>query len=353
MPAGEMTMRAMALERYGEPLKMIDLPVPTPGPGQVLVRVLGCGVCRSDLKITAGTMPFSPTLRLPHVPGHEISGEVTSLGPGARGRVGDRVVVFNYWGCGVCAHCQTGEENLCLNLKGWVGFTSPGGFQEYLVVPDEYLLPLPANVPAEHGGPLSCALGTAYHAVISRGAVRAGETVVILGAGGVGLHAVQVARAAGARVLAVDVQAPRLEAARAAGAHDTVPAGRGAAERIRAATDGRGADLVVDLVGHHDSLLTATSFVRRGGRIMLVGYTVTAGEYPTLPTERAVLEEITLIGSRYITRPELRRAFDLVGRGLVRPMISGEVPLERANEALAMVREDRATGRVVVRIADR
>lgn len=346
-------MRAMVVERYGEPLKMLDLPVPIPGPGQVLVRVLGCGVCRSDIKITAGAMPFSPALRLPHVPGHEISGEIASLGPGARGRVGDRVVVFNYWGCGTCAHCQAGEENLCLDLKGWVGFTSPGGFQEYLAVPDEYLLPLPSNVPAEHAGPLSCALGTAYHAVVSRGALRAGETAVVLGAGGVGLHAVQVARAAGARVVAVDVHARRLEAATAAGAHDAVPAGAGAAERIRAATNGRGADLVVDMVGHHDALRTATSLVRRGGRIVMVGYTTAADDYPSLPTERAVLEEITLIGSRYITRLELRRAFDLVARGLVRPVISGEVPLERANDALAMVRDDQATGRVVVRVAAR
>ncbi len=345
-------MRAMVVERYGEPLRMVDLPVPTPGPGQVLVRVLACGVCRSDLKTAAGAMPYSPTLRLPHVPGHEISGEIAALGPGARGRIGDLVVVFNYWGCGTCAHCQAGEENLCLNLRGWVGFTTPGGFQEYLVVPDDYLLPLPPNIPPAHGGPLSCALGTAYHAVVSRGEVRAGETVAVLGAGGVGLHAVQVARAAGARVLAVDVQAHRLDAARAAGAQDAVLAGDGAAGHVRAATDGRGADLVVDTVGHHDSLLAGTELVRRGGRIALVGYTVRPDEYPALPTERAVLDELTLIGARYVTRLELRRAFDLVARGLVTPVISGEVPLERANDALAMVREDQATGRVVVRIAD-
>ncbi len=344
-------MRAMVVERYGEPLRMVELPMPSPGPGQVLIRVLACGVCRSDLKVAAGAMPFSPALRLPHVPGHEISGEIAALGPGARGRVGDRVVVFNYWGCGTCAHCQAGEENLCLNLRGWVGFTSPGGFQEYLVVPDGYLLPLPPNIPVEHGGPLSCALGTAYHSVVSRGAVRAGETVVVLGAGGVGLHAVQVARAAGARVFAVDVQPHRLEAARAAGAQDAVPAGEGAAAQVRAATDGRGADLVVDTVGHHDSLFAGTAFVRRGGRIALVGYTASPDEYPPLPTERAVLGELTVTGSRYATRLELRRAFDLVARGLVRPVISGEVPLERTNDALAMVREDRVTGRVVVRVA--
>jgi D-arabinose 1-dehydrogenase-like Zn-dependent alcohol dehydrogenase len=345
-------MRAMVVERYGEPLRPVDLPTPSPGPGEVLVRIVGCGVCRSDLKVVSGTMPFSATLRLPHVPGHEIAGEIAALGPGARGRVGERVIVYHYWACGRCAHCQAGEENLCLHLRGWAGFTTPGGFQEYLAVPDDCVLGLPPNIPTERGGPLTCALGTAYHSVVTRGGVRAGETVCLLGAGGVGLHAIQVARAAGARALAVDVQEHRLEAARAAGAEDAFLAGADAATRVRTATGGRGADLVVDTVGHHGSLQDGTALVRRGGRIVLVGYTARADEYPPLPSERAVLDELTVLGSRYATRRELRRALDLVGRGLVHPVVSGEVPLDRANEALAMVREDRSIGRVVVRIGD-
>jgi acryloyl-coenzyme A reductase len=352
-------MRAMAVVKYGAPLRFMDLPQPAAGPGQVLVRVIGCGVCRSDLKIADGAMPFSPTLRLPHVPGHEIAGEVAAFGPetapdrsgGAGLRLGDRVVVYNYWGCRTCAHCQAGEENLCERLRGWTGFTSPGGFQEYLVVPDDCVLPLPANVPPEHGGPLSCALGTAYHAVVTQGAVRAGESVAVLGAGGVGLHAVQVVRAAGARPLAVDPQRHRLDAARVAGAEGAFPAGEGAEEAVREATLGRGADVVVDTVGHHGSLLDAARLVRTGGRIVLVGYTGSAADYPPLPSERLVLGQISLVGSRYVTRRELRRAFDLVARGLVRPVVADEVPLERANDALAMVREDRVTGRVVVRVA--
>src|SRR5579859_4953651 len=351
-------MRAMAVAQYGTPLRLLDLPQPAPGPGQVLVRVLGCGVCRSDLKIADGAMPFSPGLRLPHVPGHEIAGEIVEFGPPDDGeagraalRAGDRVVVYNYWGCRTCAHCQAGEENLCERLRGWTGFTSPGGFQEYLVVPEDCVLPLPPNVPPEHGGPLSCALGTAYHAVVTQGAVRAGETVAILGAGGVGLHAVQVVRAAGARALAVDLQRHRLDAARVAGAEGAFPAGEGAEEAVREATLGRGADVVVDTVGHHGSLLAAAGLVRTGGRIVLVGYTVNAADYPPLPAERIVLGQITVTGSRYVTRRELRRAFDLVARGLVHPIVAEEVPLERANDALAMVREDRVTGRVVVRVA--
>lgn len=350
-------MRAMAVAQYGAPLRLLDLPRPAPGPGQVLVRVLGCGVCRSDLKIVDGAMPFSPSLRLPHVPGHEIAGEIAEFGPAEDGRsrgglrAGDRVVVYNYWGCRTCEHCQAGEENLCERLRGWTGFTSPGGFQEYLVVPDDCVLPLPPTVPPEHGGPLSCALGTAYHAVVTQGAVRAGESVAILGAGGVGLHAVQVVRAAGARALAVDLQRHRLDAARVAGAEGAFPAGADAAGAVREATGGRGADVVVDTVGHHGSLLAATELVRKGGRVVLVGYTVAAADYPPLPSERVVLGQLTVTGSRYVTRRELRRAFDLVARGLVRPIVAEEVPLERANDALAMVREDRVTGRVVVRVA--
>lgn len=343
-------MRAMVVERYGAPLRLVDLPEPSPGPGQVLVRVRGCGVCRSDLKVASGAMPFSATLPLPHVPGHEVAGEVVSLGPGARGRVGEAVVVYNYWACRVCASCQAGDENLCTDLRGWVGFTSPGGFQEYLAVPDDCVLPLPPDVPVERGGPLSCALGTAFHAVVTRGAVRAGETVVVQGAGGVGLHALQVARASGARVLAVDPQEHRLDAARALGADDAVLPGEEAIHRVRHATGGLGADLVVDTVGHHDALRSSAAVLRRGGRIVLVGYTAQASEYPPLPTDHAVLGELTLLGSRYVTRRELRRALQMVAQGLVSPVVAQEVPLAQANDALALVREDRVTGRVVVRV---
>jgi D-arabinose 1-dehydrogenase-like Zn-dependent alcohol dehydrogenase len=162
---------------------------------------------------------------------------------------------------------------------------------------------------------------------------------------------VQVARAAGARVVAIDLHPHRLDAARAAGADTVVPAGHGAADAVRQATGGRGADVVVDTVGHHGSVLTSTDLVRKGGRIVLVGYTAASADYPPLPSERVVLGQLTVTGSRYVTRRELRRAFDLVARGLVRPVVAQELPLERANEALAMVREDRVTGRVVVRVA--
>lgn len=343
-------MRAMVVERYGEPLRLVEVPVPEPGPGEVLVKVIACGVCRSDLKIVEGRMPFSSTLSLPHVPGHEISGEVVARGPGAAIPLGERVVVHNYWSCGRCRFCLMGEETLCDHLRGWVGFTSPGGFQEYLAVPEAHALRLPPSIDATGAGVLSCAVGTSYHALVSRARVRPGETVVILGVGGVGLHAVQVARAAGARVLAVDVEETRLAAARDLGAAEALHAGREAEMAVRDATSGYGADVVLDCVGTAATCASTIAMVRKGGRIVVVGYTTDPQGYPVLPTDHVALRQLSILGSRYVTRIELERVIDLAARGLIRPVVSEVLDLSRANDALDHVRNDRVVGRVVLRV---
>jgi len=339
----------MAVVAFGNPLVPLDLRTPQPGAGEVLVKVLACGVCRTDLKIVGGLMPFSRTQRLPHVPGHEIGGELVATGPGVSMPVGQRVVVFNYWGCNRCAYCIAGQENLCDNLRGWVGFTTPGGFQEYLAVPADHVLPVPAHVPAVECAAMSCALGTGYHAVVTQGSARAGEVVVILGSGGVGLHALQFARAAGARTVAVDIHEAKLEAARRVGADAAVLASS-AASVIREMTGGPGADLVIDCVGTGNTTRDAVTLARKGGRIVQVGYTTNESHYPAIPTDTLALHEIRIIGSRYVTRPELVRAIDLVARGLVRPVISEVLDLSQANEALAQVRDDRAVGRIVLNV---
>jgi propanol-preferring alcohol dehydrogenase len=301
------------------------------------------------LKIVGGLMPFSATQRLPHVPGHEISGEVAEVGPGVRLARAQRVVVHNYWGCGVCAYCMEGRENLCDALRGWVGFTSPGGFQEYVVVPADHLLPVPDRVDVLQAATVSCALGTAYHAVVTRAGVRAGETVAVVGTGGVGLYAVQVARAAGARSVAVDVRDRALEAARGTGA-DAAATPAEAPSAVARLTRNRGADVVVDCVGSRAASELALELVRKGGRVVQVGYFPDPRQYPALPTDTVVLRELEVIGSRYVTRPELTRALDLMAAGALRPVVSAVVDLEQVNEALEDVRGDRAVGRVVVRV---
>jgi 2-desacetyl-2-hydroxyethyl bacteriochlorophyllide A dehydrogenase len=340
----------MAVVAFGEPLVPHEVPMPQPRDGEVVVKVLACGVCRTDVKIVGGQMPFSRTQRLPHIPGHEIAGEIVSAGPGVTVPVGQRVVVFNYWGCGLCPHCLAGEENLCDDLRGFVGFTTPGGFEEFLAVPASHVLPVPPSVSAIESAAMSCALGTGYHAVVTRGRAQAGETVVVVGAGGVGLHALQFARVAGCRTVAVDINESKLRAARSIGTDEALFP-QEAVPRVREMTAGRYADLVVDCVGTGDATRTAQGLVRKGGRIVQVGYTTDAEHFPSLPTDAIALREVSLIGARYITRPELARAIDLVGRGLVHPVISDVMDLSHVNEALARVRADQATGRIVLQVA--
>ncbi len=342
-------MRAMAVVDYKAPLELIDLPTPQVKPGFVLIRVLACGVCYSDYKTARGRMAYSPTLKLPHVPGHEICGEVVQAGSETDFRVGERVIVYNYWSCGRCAMCRMGQENLCENLQGWVGFTSPGGFEEFLAVPAERLLRLPEGITPEQAAPTSCALGTSYRAVVTRGNVRAGQTVVVQGVGGVGLYSLQVARAAGARVLAVDIDPRHLEVAARLGADQCAVAGEPAQVMVRDFTSGLGADVVIDTVGHEESIHAAEQMTRRGGRIVGVGYIV--GGFARVQTDHFVLREIEFVGSRYVQRHELERAIAMLAAGKVQPVIDDVLPLESANEAFTRLEQGKVIGRTVLRVA--
>ena len=343
-------MRAMAVLDYQSPLQLINLPEPQVKPGQVLIRILTCGVCYSDYKTAHGKMQYSPTLKLPHVPGHEICGEVVEAQTDSGFRRGERVIVYNYWACGRCALCRMGQENLCENLQGWVGFTTPGGFEEFLAVPAERLLRIPDNLTAEQAAPTSCALGTSYRAVVTRGQVRPGQTVVIQGVGGVGLYSLQVAKATGAQVLAVDIDPRHLETAARMGATRTALAGEAAQAMVRDFTSGLGADVLIDTVGHEESLLEAEKMVRRAGRVVGVGYVV--GGFARIPTDNYVLREIEFAGSRYVQRHELERAISMLANGQVQPVIDDVLPLSSANEAFARLEQGKVIGRTVLRVAE-
>lgn len=342
-------MRAMAVVDYAQPLQPMDVPRAALPAGWVRIRVLACGVCFSDVKTARGRMPFSPTLRLPHIPGHEICAEVIEAPAGSGFQKGDRVLVYNYWGCGRCPMCRQGRENLCRDLQGWVGFMSPGGFQEELVVPPERLLLLPLEVPPAHAAPIGCAVATAYRAVVTQGAIRPGEVVGVIGVGGIGLHALQIARAAGAQVVAVDIDPRKQEAARTLGAVAAVPPEE-AEEVARRFHEGLGLDAVIETVGHADTVDLAVRLVRRGGRVVGVGYRI--GDVAAIPTPRWVLEEITLVGSRYALRYEVEQAIRLVAQGMIRTVVDAVLPLEAANEALERLERGESVGRLVLQVAD-
>jgi 2-desacetyl-2-hydroxyethyl bacteriochlorophyllide A dehydrogenase len=343
-------MRAMAITDYAAPLELLDLPQPRAAPGYVLVRVLACGVCYTDVKVSRGRMTWSAQVKLPHVPGHEVSAEVVEAGPETGFGPGERVLVYNYWSCGRCPACLIGREVLCEDLTGWVGFTTPGGFQEVLAVRADRLVRVPEGVPPEAVCTASCAFGSGYRAVVTRGRVQPGEVVVILGSGGVGLHTLQIAREAGARVLAVDIDPRKLDAAVALGAAGVALAGEEAAALVREATSGRGADVVIDVVGEGDTLDQAARMLRRAGRVVGLGYV--PGAFSPFPTDVFVLQEKEFIGSRYAQRYEIERVLALMAEGRIQAVIDDVLPLEQAEEALQRLERGEVVGRTVLRVTE-
>jgi len=341
-------MRAMVVTDYAKPLQLIELPEPEQKPGYVILRVLTCGVCFSDYKTSKGLMPYSSTLPLPHVPGHEICGEVVDTGPETGWQVGDRVIAYHYWPCGRCAYCLKGLENLCINLVAWTGFTHPGGFEEYLAVPADRLLRVPENVSSEDAAPATCASGTAYRAVVTKGRVEAGETVVVIGSGGVGLQAIQFAQLAGAHTLAVDIDARKLDAAQQFDVAGVAMGNEEAQEWVNKFTQGIGADLIINTVGHADAFDLAAQLVRRAGRIVGVGYT--AGKPAHFEMASMVLNEIEILGVRYALRYEMARILGLFAAGKIKAVVDEVLPLEEANEAFRRLETGEVVGRTVLRV---
>jgi alcohol dehydrogenase, propanol-preferring len=343
-------MRAMAVVDYAKPLELIDLPEPELRPGFALLEVLSCGVCFSDVKTSRGRMPFSDDLRFPHIPGHEIYGRVIASDPEGAVAEGTRAVVYHYWPCGICSACRRGDETLCRSMVGWAGFTHPGGFTERMAVPVGRLMPIPESIDPIHAAPMSCALGTAYRSVVTRGGVGAGTTAAIVGLGGVGIHAAQMGRAAGARTAGFDVHEPTLAAARDLELQVWRADDDAAIDAVIGSTDGEGVDVVVDTVGHDDTLELARRLVRPGGRVVVVGYTPTSAL--SVPTPTLVLDEVDYVGSRYAHRDDLAKAVALVERGLVSTVVGMVRPLEAVNDVFDELEAGAVVGRAVLEVAD-
>lgn len=339
-------MRAMAITKYGAPLERIEIPEPHLRPGHALIEVLTCGVCFSDVKTSRGQMPYSEELELPHLPGHAICGQVLDTDPPDALATGTKVVVYHVWPCRVCSRCRAGEENICVNPQAWAGFTHPGGFQDRLVVPLDRLVAVPDSIDPIHAAPMTCALGTAYRAVVSRGAVAVGSRAVVIGLGGVGIHALQIARAAGAQAVGLDTSQKAIDVARDLGLDACQADDPDAQARLMGEPDGEGADAVIDTVGREDTIWQADRLVRPGGRIVAVGYSPDANF--SLPSPRFVLEEIQLLGSRYVGLDELERAITLVSEGRVQTVVDGVKPLKEVNEAFDALQAGEVVGRVVL-----
>lgn len=329
-------MRAALFRGPHRPLELADVPDPTPAAGEVLVRIAGCGLCHTDLHyIDHGVETFKAP---PLILGHEAAGTVAALGPGSDGwSLGDRVLIPAVLSCGHCGFCRQGRENLCSNLV-MLGNNVDGAYAEYVAVRGKDLVPVPAGIPLERACVIADAISTPYHAVKHRGRVRMGDAVAVVGCGGVGLNVIQCAAAAGARVVAVDVNEERLALARVLGAAETV--NPGAVERVdkavRKLTDG-GVDVAFEAIGSPATIELAFGLLKRGGRLCVIGY---SKEPVTLSAARLMYYELEIAGSLGCGAGEYPEILRLVCAGKIKlePIVSGTVALEEINDGLDRLR---------------
>jgi 2-desacetyl-2-hydroxyethyl bacteriochlorophyllide A dehydrogenase len=339
-------MRALVLEEFGGPFVLKEVTTPRISSHEALVRVRNVGVCGTDLKIRAGRMGLNV---LPLIMGHEVAGEVAEVGSAVRGVApGDRVTVNFYVTCGQCQFCREGRDTLCQHVRQH-GFSLDGGFAEYVKTPGVNLCKVPDHVPLERACILADAVATSYHAVTKRAQVRPGKTVALVGVGGVGLHALQMAKLAGGWVIAVDVSEMRLELAQKFGADVVVDARQGPFDQaIRQLTDGQGVDVVIEFVANGETLPLSYRSLKRAGRLVFVGYTPELS-MSIMPHE-LVRNEWEIVGARATTKQELQETMELVAQGRIQSIIDRIFPLEDIELAFEALRQGNSLGRNVVAV---
>ncbi len=349
-------MLSQAVVEFGAPLQEIETPTPVPQGSEVLLKVHNAGVCHSDVHIQDGffdlgggnKLPMA-NIGLPHTMGHEIEGEVVAIGPEVKDiAIGARYAAFPWIGCGICASCLRGEENICVGKSRQLGCSNgcAGGYASHVLVPHpRYLIDYGTVEPALAAAYMCSGL-TAYAAMKKVGPLGEKDQVLVLGVGGVGMMGVQFARALfGKGPLAADIDEGRLEAARDAGASDIYNTKvEGEAKRLVADTGG-GAYAVVDFVGSEKTFAFASQTVRRGGRIIIVGL---FGGAMQMPLPMFPFRTISIGGSMVGSLADTLEMMELVRAGKVAPIPYQTRPLDAANQTLNDLRDGKITGRVVL-----
>jgi D-arabinose 1-dehydrogenase-like Zn-dependent alcohol dehydrogenase len=340
-------MKAMVLREFGKPLAWEEVPDPKPGPREALVEAKANGLCGTDLKIVDGLVG---TVKPPRLLGHESAGIVREVGDAVEAvRPGDRVVMVCKQTCGRCRMCRAGHEAMCLHSPGRLGFELDGGFGQLVAVPERNLVKVGPGVTLEAASLVGGTLASPLHAIrLAR--VELGETAVVFGVGGLGLHALQLLRHLGASVIAVDVKAEKLEKARELGASAAINAA--AVDPVQAVlelTGGLGADVALEIVGGAavpPALQQCVELLRPGGRLVILGYHY--GQTVALDPATLVYKWIQIIASHNHAVRDVADAASLVDDGRVRAIVSGTAPMREANDALAALRAGDPVGRLVL-----
>ena len=345
------TMRAVVVDVPGGPevMRLCDVPIPEMRPTDVLIRVESCGVCFHDVVTRNGVLRRG--IKMPVIPGHEVSGVIEKIGPHVFGfKPGDRVTTTQRRHiCGHCTYCRSSRETSCNDREflGDIGLN--GGYAEFVAVQQDGVCHIPQGVSFNQAAITSCAIGTELNAVRDVGKVKMGEKVLVTGAGGgLGVHGIQLARLAGAYVIAVTSSTEKQKIILENGAHEVLLVERGEdfSGAVKEATGGNGVDVVIDNVGSPTFEATRRSLAM-GARWIFVGQVT--GDFVKLNPAQLFMRDISILSAKSTSKRQLQDALDLVARGDIKPVITGEMSLEHAAQAHSDVEAGRSTGRIILK----
>lgn len=346
-------MQAVRYDRFEGPLRLVDVPDPTPTPDGVVVKVGASGLCRSDWH---GWKGHDADVKLPHVPGHELAGIVIETGPNVRKwQTGDRITVPFSMGCGTCERCRAGDEHIC-DRYYQPGFTGWGAFAEFVALPyaDVNLVRLPDSMTFTTAALLGCRFATAYRAVVGQGRTQPGDWVAVHGCGGVGLSATMIARALDARVVGVDIARAKLELARSCGAEIVIDAKQTAdvAGAIREVTGG-GAQVSIDALGSPATCRNSILSLGKRGRHIQVGLLLAGESEPPVPMSQVIARELEIRGSHGLQAREYAGMLALITDGRLHPeqLLGKTISLSQVGPELAGMDSFSAVG-VTVAVLD-
>jgi propanol-preferring alcohol dehydrogenase len=339
-------MKAAVFHGPNQPLRIEEVPTPSPGPGQLLIKTAACGVCHTDLHyIDHGVPTFK---KPPLILGHEPSGTVAALGEGAEGfKEGDKILLPAVYACGHCTACRTGRENICDTMIMF-GNNVDGAYAEYLLAPAKDTFHLPDEIPLEEGSIIADAISTPFHAVVNRAQVKPGDSVVVVGCGGVGINVVQIAAAVGGSVIAVDISQEKLDWAKKLGATTVInPTEDEKWTKTVKKMTGGGADIAIEAIGNPSTIETAFNCLRTGGRLVVLGFThkdisINAGKIMYRE-----MEIIGTLGCRAVDYPKLIELCRL-GRIRVKELVTARFPLDQINDAFDLLRRGEGLRSIVV-----
>lgn len=340
-------MKAVILYKRGGPeqLRYEDVPEPTIGPDEILLRVRACALNHLDIYTRKGAQAVKAPL--PHILGLEATGDVAAVGEAVSGvQVGDRVGLHPFIMCGACESCQSGHENLCLNRK-ILGVDVHGGYAEYVKAPAINAIHIPDHIGYDEAAALPVAFGTAWHMLVGRARLQAGETVLVLAAGsGVGTAAIQVARHLGARIIAAASTDEKLAQARELGADETINYSGGKFSRaVRKLTDGRGVDVVFEHVGP-DTWRESVASLALNGRLVTCG--ATTGRWGQTDLWSLFGKQLSLLGSFGATHRDHREVIGLLADGVFKPVIDRCLPLQEAAKAHQLLENRQVFGKLIL-----